>query len=412
MPSREPSAGALAGERLSGVELLVLSRSDRAAARAQLAALPAAEQAACLLDLHHAARHEFLMLLERPEDVVPLLPEQELVATLVAGGPSEAAWLVELATPEQRIACIDLDGWKTWSLEPARLREWIDAFIEAGRPTLVRALGELDPELWVLGVADMADVLVLGKEDEPPPGWSTEDGVCYLRAKSDADAARVKEIAGAAFSESPAVYWQIVYGMVFELPAECEEFALRWRQARLSDLGFPDREQAMRAYRPLTVQDAPAWDAPRGAGAEDAGGDAAGDLVPSYALPEKLRGTALGRALAELPVDRAADVLGYVLAVANAIAVADGMSLSDPDSIPQATAKAIRGIDRGLSELARARGEAPAAVLDRTRPLDLFRIGATADPELGPVPLPEEELERLESDPHEAGDPDEELPDV
>ena len=62
-----------------------------------------------------------------------------------------------------------------------------------------------------------------------------------------------------------------------------------------------------------------------------------------------------------------------------ALAVADDLRLSDPDSIPRATEKAVRGIDRGLRELAKAQREAPHRVLERMRPLDLFRIGATLD---------------------------------
>ena len=143
----------------------------------------------------------------------------------------------------------------------------------------------------------------------------------------------------------------------------------------------------MQAYRPLASEEAPVWDV-----AVDPP-DAVTDLVPSYELPRQLRGTAVGRALAELPADRAADVLGHLLAVANAVAVADGMSLSDPDSIPDAGAKALRGIEAGLLALSGAREQEPSRVLDTTRPLDLFRVGAGIASGLEPVPLPESELE-------------------
>lgn len=109
-----------------------------------------------------------------------------------------------------------------------------------------------------------------------------------------------------------------------------------------------------------------------------------GSLARTAPLPQRLAGTLVGRALAELPAELAADVLGYVLAVANALAVADGLMLSDPESVPRALTKAVRGIDRGLAELATARGQAPHEVLAQTLPFDLFRIGATLDEELRP----------------------------
>ena len=330
------------------------------------------------------------MLVDSPEAVVPLLPEQEFVATILSGGMSEASWLMEIATPEQRVACIDLDCWTVYDVDLIRFEEWIDALIEAGRPTLAKALNEIDPEVWVLAMRSMANVMVVAKEEEAPPGWTTEDGVCYFQPRSDEAFARVKEITQTAFSEVQPAYWQLVYGMLFELESECQEYALRWRTGRLKDLGFPDREQAMLAYRPLTADRIPTWEI------DD---DEQAAVVPFATLPELLQGTQVGRALARLPAGRAADVLGYVLAVANSLAVADGMSLSDTDSIPMAMRKALRGIDRGLEEVALAQRLAPERVLDRTRPLDLFRIGATLDPEIKPVPVKFSTLEDYDDEP-------------
>jgi hypothetical protein len=110
----------------------------------------------------------------------------------------------------------------------------------------------------------------------------------------------------------------------------------------------------------------------------------------SIHLPRQLRGSLLGEALAALPESRAADILGYVLGVANSLAVADGLSLSEHESVPRALEKAVRGIDAGLRELARERQLPPAAILDRTAPLDLFRVAATLDPSLRARPAPEE----------------------
>ena len=372
--SEPTSSGALARGDLSGPGLLRLARQNRGAARAQLAQLAPAALAGLCQGLRPEVRNEFLMLLEHPEDIVPLIAETELCVTIRSGGMSDAAWLLEVATPAQRQACLDLDAWNGDALDHARSAEWIDALIEAGRPVLAQALADLDPELWVLALRRMADVVVVSREDERPDGYFTEDGVIYFRAHSDADLARVKEIVQCGFADAQPRYWQMVYGALFELPSEIEEFALRWRNGRLADLGFPPREQAMQAYaalRPEQVEssDATTWQgsAPRG-------------LVERSELPRQLNGTLLGEALAELSPEHAGDVLGYVLGVANAVAVADRLRLSESESIPDALRKAVAGIDVGLRALARARDETPAEVVERTRPLDLFRVGATLEP--------------------------------
>jgi len=314
------------------------------------------------------------MLIESPEQVVPLLPEAELCITVRAGGMSEASWLLEMATPAQRQACIDLDVWQENALTHARAVEWIDALIEAGRDTLVRGIVELDPEFWVLSLQRMADIAVIGREDERPEGFFTEDGVVYFRGQSDEDFVRIKEIMQTAFSEAQPHYWKMVYGALYEMPTECEEYALRWRNGRLADLGFPERDWAMQIYTPLSLDQVETFDANvwlQGQGSA---------LVTTSDLPRQLRGSLVGDALAKLPADRATDVLGYILGVANSIAVADGMSLSDADSIPHALEKAVSGIDTGLRAVAQHRDRAPAAVLELTRPSDLFRVGHTLSP--------------------------------
>jgi hypothetical protein len=355
----------------NGVELLRLVRSDRAAAKRALAALSPEAQADALLSLRPESRGELLLQIETPEDVVPLLPEAELVQTVRSGGMSEAAWLLELATPEQRVAAFDLDCWKGTEVDVPRVQEWLDALIEAGRPTLVKALEEVDLELLVLALRTETEVAIVGKEDEPPPGYFTPDGVVYFGVPEEASPHRVHAITHALFDGDQPLYWRLVYAFLFESPSELEEYALRWRTNRLQDLGFPEREQAMRVYRPLAVEKVAEWVAP----SSDA-------LVQTTELPRQLRGTLLGEALAKLSGARAADVLGYVLGVANTLAVADELPLAERESVPRALEKAVRGIDRGLRELARARSLAPEEILDRTAPLDLFRVGATVDPSL------------------------------
>src|SRR5262249_23893522 len=109
-------------------------------------------------------------------------------------------------------------------------------------------------------------------------------------------------------------------------------------------------------------------------------------LQRAFALPDPFGGTLLAEALAGTDPARLADALDQVLAAANWLAIAHDLPPSEPESIPRALRKAIAGIDRGLRELASRRNQPPAEVLARTRPLDLFRVGATLDPDLRKAP--------------------------
>jgi hypothetical protein len=357
---------------VSGTSLLRLARASRDAAKKKLRGLSSQQQAHACVELRPESRSEFLLLLDHPERVVPLLPDSEVCLTVRGAGMTDGAWLLELSTPEQRRACYDLDCWKATRFEPDRFAEWNEALIEAGPETLAEAVRESDLELWILWLRAQVDLVITGKEDTPPIGAISVDGVVHLVPHEGVDPAPVEQLARTLAGESGREYWQLVYGVMFESPSAMEEDALRWRNSRLTDLGFPDREQALEIYARLRPDAVPERAAhPSGPG-----------LVAATRLPRQLQYTLVGEALQKLPPDRAADVLGYVLAVANAVAVADDAVLSDSESLPRALEKAVRGIDAGLRELSRARGQPLEQVLDRTVPVDLFRIGATVEPSL------------------------------
>ncbi|MBW2280166.1 MAG: hypothetical protein JRG76_16710 [Deltaproteobacteria bacterium] len=356
-----------------GADLRARVRSRPDAIREQLRGLDARQIADRVQALPPIVREEILALVERPEEVVPLINEVELVSTLRATGLADAGWLLEFASPEQRVACIDLDCWRDTRLSLHRVGEWLDALTEAGPHVLAAALDEFDPELWVLLMQELADFAVLSADAEPPDGL-TEDGMVWYYPHQEGQETRLSEILRIAFSEAPERYWQMIYGAIYESGAESQEFALRWHRARLNDLGFPDRDRALRLYAPLRVSDAPVFDS--GPLAAESG------VATTSQLPRRLRGTLIGRALAELPPDRAAEMLGYVLAVGNAVAIADRLPLADPETVEQSLRKAVRGVDRGLRALTTSRRQTPGQVLDRVAPFDLFRIGVGLDPEL------------------------------
>ena len=92
------SRGPVSRPDASGPALLRLARKSRGEAREKLRALTPQAQAEACRELHPGMRGEFLMLVELPEEIVPLLPPAELVSTIRATGMSEGAWLMEMAT--------------------------------------------------------------------------------------------------------------------------------------------------------------------------------------------------------------------------------------------------------------------------------------------------------------------------
>ncbi|TMA33318.1 MAG: hypothetical protein E6J87_10460 [Deltaproteobacteria bacterium] len=163
----------------------------------------------------------------------------------------------------------------------------------------------------------------------------------------------------------------------WELASDSEEWALRWRTGRLEDLGFPTWDEAMRIYRFMDPG------ARRALPAEAPAPPAEWPLpVWLPRLPESGgAGDRIFRAIAELSEpERRAAFFGFV-ALANRIAVADGLPLGDAESTPTAIAKAAHLASAGLAYLAEEHRMRDVDVVRRASVEHLFRVGANLDPD-------------------------------
>jgi hypothetical protein len=364
-------------------DLLALARRDRMAASKALAQLPVEAQLALVCDAPVARRREILDLLPAPERVVPLLPEAELVFTVKAIGLDEAAWLLEIATPDQVTACLDLDAWRGTALDRPALDAWMAALAEIGDEALIRHLHAIDPELSVLYLQDHAEVVLkpAASEEaafEPPPGAQSLDGQFYLVARRESDdLAPLLRILRALFQSDYWAYFRLLQGAIWELPTESEEWAARWRSGRLEDLGFPPWDEAMGIYRyvragerarlpeePVAL-DVEEWRLPV--------------WVPSLPAGRDARHLVF-RAIGELGEAERRAAFHQLVALANKVAVADRLELADAASIPSAIEKAALWVSRGLAHVAAANEVGAAEALRRLPMERLFRIAASLDP--------------------------------
>ena len=119
--------------------------------------LSVSEQVELVCEAPLARRAELLDLTPLPEVVIPELPEAELVFTVKSIGLSDSAWILEYATPEQFVACVDLDVWRGTTPDRKTLSSWIDAFAEIGPVGFLRAIRSLDPEIVAASEAEIGD---------------------------------------------------------------------------------------------------------------------------------------------------------------------------------------------------------------------------------------------------------------
>jgi Family of unknown function (DUF6178) len=363
--------------------LLALARRDRPAAEKALAALPLEAQLAAVCEAPLADRGRILGLVPQPERLIPELPPAELCFTVKAIGLSDAAWVLEYATPEQVVAAFDLDAWQGQALDPASANEWLEAVARTSSESQLRALEALDAELLTLALRARIGVVQRPDEHEgwsPPDGAQTLEGQFHYWALADSDdLADVTTLLRSLFEGAYWSYFRLMQALTWELVSDTEEWALRWRTGRLEDLGFPTWEDAMRVYRflaPKTRRTLP----PAGTRPLEAAAWSLPVWMPQ--LPEVSGpGGRLFRAIGGLEEEERRACFYALVALANRVAVADRLPLGDAESTPTAIAKAARFASAGLAFLGEEHGLPDAEILRRVGVEHLFRLGANLDPE-------------------------------
>ena len=363
-------------------QLLKLAERDLAQARSELQKLSDEEQVATLCEAPVAMRVRLLELVERPEKLIPLIPEAELCFTCKQVGVSDSSWILTYATSDQIIACIDLDAWSGLKPEITKLDQWIAALAEAGEESLLRASQAMDPEMVALYLREHADVELKPSGDEdwqPPEGGQTIEGQFYVIARADNDdLAPLLKLLNVLFQRDYWLYFRMMQSVREESTTEIIDWALRWRTNRLEDLGFPSWDRSMAIYghiRPDRLPDLPdeaiphegsAWDLP----------------VWITALPAASeQGHLIFRAVAELEIEERARFFYAFLSLANRVAVADRRDLGDSETLPATMEKAARVASLGLEHIAQETGLSVADVLRRASVTRLFRVGVNLAPE-------------------------------
>jgi hypothetical protein len=356
--------------------ILDLARRDRRAARDAMAKLDLDSQVGLICTTPPSRRAELLDLAPHPEHVVPALPEAELCFTVKAIGLHDAGWVLSYATEDQLVTCLDLDAWRDMAPDRAAAGAWLRAVADGGEEALLRLVRAADDEVLVLMLASRIEVFLkpAGDDDwEPPPGARSLDGQFFFRARSEGDdLAEIEALLGALFQSEYWTYFRLLQAVIWELETETEEWALRWRSARLEDLGFPTWEEAMRIYGRLRAEEL-----------ADLPEDERFHQVSEWPLPVWMpqlpaagsEGPSLLRAMAALGEEERRAHLFAFLSLANQVAVADRLPLGDAETLPLAIDKATRLASLGLDHLAAAHELSPVDVLRRVALVRLFRVG-------------------------------------
>ncbi|HSP18222.1 MAG TPA: DUF6178 family protein, partial [Myxococcaceae bacterium] len=324
--------------------------AERSATLARIGALPARARLDALLSSEDAAA------------LVHALPAEQLYATVAEVGLADASELVELASPEQFQALVDLGAWTREALQPHRLLEWLGAARGDAQEGFLEKLHGIDIEL--LEALLRAFTTVHDLEETPDPdvhGVTLDSADRRYRIEMNVEGpeqAALRTLLLDLMGEDPFGFSRLIESVRWELPSELEEIALRFRWARLTDLGFPGPEAAAGLYAAVRL---PAPEVPA----------TAAELVRTAGRRPDFVQAAL-EGLDAVEAENAAEELRGVY---NAALVADGADPGDLDAFRASAERARDTLGLGLEFLTGGDPRRASAIVRETPFRTVFQTG-------------------------------------
>jgi len=201
-------------------------------------------------------RSRLILLSPFAEGVVKNLPYQELFLTLKASSLDVAVELLSYAKGTQIQFFFDIDGWYKDRIKPERVASWITLLFEAGEDKVLEWLAVADWDFLVsvlqkfIKVYKRPDDIDLTEALDFLPPYTLDD-FYFIEFKVEALEFYFKRIIEIIKEIMPDLYMPLLESIIWEIPAEVEERAYRWRNGRLADAGIPEYFEALDIYSVL-----------------------------------------------------------------------------------------------------------------------------------------------------------------
>ena len=294
--------------------------------------------------------------------LVRSLPAEDVYASILDVGLSDAQEIVQLASPKQFRTFIDLAAWQKDRFDPLELVRWLEAVRGESDEDYLAALARLDIELLELVFIKLSTIHDLESDpdaDGPGVTWQTPEGKLLVEFNVEGqELATLMRLLKDLETHNAFQVARFLEAVRHELPSELEEAAFRLRSARLEELGFPPLEEAMKLFawvNPDTVS-------PQGKGAPA--------LAPTGGSVDFVEA-----AFKHLDADERENLAAEVRYLVNAALVAEGAEPGDPPSIRRISEHARDYLNLGLEHLCGGDPEHAVEVVRKDPLRKSFQIG-------------------------------------
>lgn len=295
--------------------------------------------------------------------LVRSLPAEDVYATVVDVGLSDATDVVQLATPEQFRTFVDLAAWQKDRIDPLEVLRWLRAARSDDDEDFVKKLKSLDIEVVELLYKKLTSVHDLEENpDANPDGVTIEtpEGKFLIELNVEgADQAALRQLSMDLMAHNPFELARFLEAVRWEMPSELEEVAYQFRSARLADLGFPSMDEAIKLF---------AWVDP--AKFASPVGPAGSSLASVQSSPDYV-----AAAFAGLSPEERDSLEAQVRYLVNSVLVAEGAEPGDPPAIRRISEQARDYLNLSLEHFTGGDPHRAADVL-REHPLKtVFQVG-------------------------------------
>ena len=319
-------------------------------------------------------RLEMILNSSDPAALVTRLPEREVFLTIKEVGERNAMDLIILTTPDQLTHILDLELWKKDVINVDRAILWFEILQGCGEKKLVQFFKTVDAELLICLFRKLIRVLKVESAEEEPTGKHgqslfTLDRVYYLEFLDKRVKVTLTRILDFLCSRNLRLYQGLMESVLWDVPGENEALALRWRNGRLADRGFPDFDEALEVYsyvppervRGRRFEILPALDQPS---------------YPPTWVDVVGEGSFFSRVLRQGMNQTMIERLQWeIIALSNRILIADAADPADAEATYKSMRKAFQTLDLGLKYLSHEDPVKAAIVLRTVPTVTVFQTG-------------------------------------
>lgn len=164
--------------------------------------------------------------------------------------------LIPYASSDQIQVFFDFDCWQRDRLLPEKMDKWFGALVsETDDDHFKDVMRDLDPEIPAMFFKTNLRVEHTDEEGRPPPHLEgnvevTPDNWYAVVYPDDEDrAALFRTLIDRLYHVDRVLAWTLLEAVRWELMSKMEERAYQWRNSRLEEFGFVNREEAVEIYQ-------------------------------------------------------------------------------------------------------------------------------------------------------------------